>query len=254
MEHTQPQEIEISKEEMGFQLEKLAESLSITGIELTEKVKQAFDIYTRELLKWNTVINLTAITELSEVMTKHFYDSIAPLNELEIPNGATFIDIGTGAGFPGLPIKLLRPDIKLTLFDSLKKRVDFLKNTCEALQLKDITFIHARAEDAAKLKQYREKYDFTAARAVASLNVLCEYCLPFVKKGGIFIAYKGQKGTNELKQAENAIKLLGGEAFRTIDYKLPDEEGERQIILIKKILQTSPEYPRKTQIISKNPL
>lgn len=191
------------------------------------------------LCEGNQKMNLTAITEKDEVFIKHFLDSILPVEEVK--HGASVIDVGAGAGFPGLPIKIVRPDIKLTMLDALNKRVEFLLNTCLKLNI-SANCIHARAEDF--VKQKREKFDIAMARAVAPLNTLVEYLLPFVKIGGLVLAYKGSNAEAELANAQKAITCLGGQFVKMLNYNLPNNFGERNIIVIKKICPTPAGYPR----------
>ena len=207
------------------------------------------NIYAEFLVDYNKNVNLTAITEPREILIKHFIDSVVPLRYIDIPNGASLIDVGTGAGFPSIPIKLFRPDIKLTLLDSLDKRITFLKLLCEKLEI-EADFIHGRAEDISKTTEYREKFDFSCARAVANLSVLSEYCLPFVKVGGSFISLKGP--SEEIASAESAITLLGGQLSSVTDYEI-DGDG-RRLILVKKVSQTPSKYPRNSAQIKKKPL
>lgn len=252
--YKEPSEVEIDNVLLNSHLEALKVMLQNDGIVLDDLAKEKLNRFTRYLLKWNTVINLTAITDIEQIILKHYYDCIAPLLKLNIPQNASCIDVGTGAGFPSVPLKIIRPDIKLTLLDSLQKRVNFLNGAISLLDFKNTVTIHSRAEDAGLNKSYREKYDVAFARAVAPLNVLCEYCLPFVKVGGFFVAYKGLKANEEVSSSKSAIKLLGGGISDIAQVNLPNEEGVRQVILIKKISHTPPKYPRKSAIISKTPL
>ena len=207
------------------------------------------NIYADFLVEYNKNVNLTAITAPREILVKHFIDSVAPLNFLNIPNGASIIDVGTGAGFPSVPMKIFRPDLKLTLLDSLDKRITFLKLLCDKLEI-DAEFIHGRAENISKTTEYREKFDFACARAVANLSTLSEYCLPFVKVGGSFISLKGPN--ENIETASSAIELLGGELSEVNDYEI-DGEG-RCLVIIKKVSQTPPKYPRNSAQIKKKPL
>lgn len=208
-----------------------------------------FDLYYKELTAYNDKVNLTAITGKYDVFTKHFLDSILPVDE--IPNNSKLIDIGAGAGFPGLPLKIVRPDINLTMVDSLSKRVTFLNYICEKLDVKSNN-IHDRAEEFAI--KHRESYDIAVARAVAKLNTLVEYLLPLVKIGGTVIAYKGSNYKDELDEAENAIGMLGGTVEKIINFTLPNDFGERNIIIIKKINSTPPKYPRGRNLPKTNPI
>lgn len=229
---------------------KLKEYSAEMGIALDDTALERFDIYADELAKANKTMNLTAITEPDEIIVKHFADSLEILKYCAVPKDAGMIDVGTGAGFPGLPLLIVRNDIKLTLLDSLKKRLTFLDGVLNKCSL-DAKIIHARAEDAGKEECLRETFDFATARAVAPLNVLAEYCIPFVKVGGYFAALKGTR--EDFSSAEQAIKELGGEITDNISYKLPNGDG-RSIIIIKKISQTSTIYPRNSKKITVRPL
>lgn len=222
--------------------------------ELTLTAEQAgkFQLYLETLLDWNTRMNLTAITEPEEVAVKHFIDSLLLLRYLEVPKGAKVADIGTGAGFPSVPLALARPDLHLTLADSLNKRVGFLTELCALLGV-DAHCVHGRAEDLAHRPELRERHDVVTARAVARLRELSEYCLPFVKVGGCFAALKGPELTEELGEAKPAIRLLGGELRAVNEYSLPDG-GRRTLVLIEKISQTATKYPRSPGKIAKSPL
>ena len=208
-------------------------------LDLINTNKDKFDTYYQNLVSYNEHTNLTAITEESEVYTKHFLDSILSIDE--IPMGASVVDVGTGAGFPGLPIKIVRPDVYLTMVDSLNKRVIFLNEVCDKLNLKSKAY-HSRAEDFAK--NNREKYDIATARAVARLNTLVEYLLPLTKVGGKLIIYKGSNYAEELAEAKTAISLLGGRFNKVLNFNLPNNAGERNIIIIDKISPTPAKYPR----------
>lgn len=220
---------------------------------LDTKQQEQLNMYGNLLVEWNEKINLTAITEPQEVVFKHFLDCLLFFKCSQVPQGAKIIDVGTGAGFPGLVLKIARPDIKLTLLDSLNKRITFLNEVIEKLGLEDVETIHARAEEGARKDALRESFDIATARAVAPMNVLSEYCLPFVKKGGQFIALKGPAAENETLNAKKAISLLGGEKPIVIKENI-EEIGERVIVRVKKISQTSPKYPRNSAKISKQPL
>ncbi len=213
-----------------------------------ERLKQ----YGRLLIEWNEKMNLTAITEPDEILIKHFYDCILFFKNINVPQGASVIDVGTGAGFPGMVLKIVRPDIKLTLLDSLNKRITFLDAVLSEIGLEAET-VHARAEELARDAAYREKYDIACARAVARLNVLSEYCLPYVKVGGTFVSMKGPAAEEELVQAEQAVRLLGGEKTKILHETLPDGSG-RCFVAIKKSSQTPTKYPRNSGKISKQPL
>ena len=232
----------------------LTQSANEYGLQLTEKQLDGFTIYFEELVEWNEKVNLTAITAPQDVAIKHMIDSLSCYDEEIFKKGATVIDVGTGAGFPGLPLKIFCPDIKLTLFDSLNKRILFLQAVAEKLGINDINFIHSRAEDGGKSKQHREQYDIVVSRAVARLNILCEWCLPFVAVGGSFIALKGSQYSQELEEATGAIRLLGGEIAKVQKIKLPGIDDVRAVIYIKKIKRTPSAYPRRPGTAEKNPL
>lgn len=225
------------------------EKFSEYSLDLTEELYRKLDIYAKFLCEYNEKVNLTAITDSEGILIKHFIDSIIPVVKTDIPLNASFIDVGTGAGFPSVPLKLYRPDLKVTLLDGLNKRIIFLQQLCDKLDI-ECECIHERAEILAKNPDYREKYDIASARAVASMPVLCEYCMPFVKKDGIFIAMKGKN--EDVKDAEKAVKILGGKIADDIHYTIADEA--RKIFIIKKISQTSPKYPRNSGQIKSRPL
>ena len=219
------------------------------GLELTEEQYKKFDKYAKFLVEYNKNVNLTAITEPQEILVKHFIDSILLEKYTDIPYNMSLIDVGTGAGFPSIPLKIIRNDIKITLLDSLAKRITFLEKLCSILEI-DAEFIHGRAEDIARNFKYRESFDFSCARAVANLSVLSEYCMPFVKNGGVFLSMKGPN--EDIASADNAIKILGGKIDKIIDYKL--ELDSRKIIVVKKISQTPTKYPRNSSQIKKKSL
>lgn len=222
------------------------------NIYLDEKAEERFEIYKNLLIEGNKVVNLTAITEPKEIYIKHFFDSLLFFKAAKVKEKSKIIDVGTGAGFPGLALKIANPDINLTLLDGLNKRLLFLKEVLEKTGL-EAEIVHKRAEEGGRDKKFRENFDFATARAVKNMPVLCEYCLPYVKKGGSFIALKGAGGTEELKAAENAIRQLGGKTDKVLAENLP--EGDKRIIInIKKISQTSPNFPRDNAKISKKPL
>jgi len=224
------------------------------NIELSENQIQQFRRYKELLIEWNEKMNLTAIEDEYDIVIKHFIDSISCFSTKLIEKGLKLIDIGTGAGFPGIPIKIAAPEMEVVLLDSLNKRVNFLNAVINELNLKGITAIHGRAEDIAHKKEHREKYDIAVARAVANLSVLSEYCIPFVKTGGYFISMKGPNVNDELTQAQNAFKILGGEFKEKLDIKLPKADITHSIIVIKKLLQCPTKYPRKAGKPSKEPL
>ncbi|MEB7777140.1 16S rRNA (guanine(527)-N(7))-methyltransferase RsmG [Staphylococcus equorum] len=234
-------------------VEWLTKQLSTQGIELSEEQQRQFQTYYQMLVEWNEKINLTSITEEHEVYLKHFYDSIAPSFYTDLTKELTICDIGAGAGFPSIPLKIIYPNLKVTIVDSLNKRIKFLNQLAEALDLENVNFVHDRAETFGK-GVYRESYDIVTARAVARLSVLSELCLPLVKKGGQFIALKSSKGEEELEEARFGLGILGGKVGETISYELPEEAGERQMILIDKRSQTPKKYPRKPGTPNKSPL
>jgi len=219
-------------------------------LQLDDVALKRLEKYAKLLVEWNEKINLTAILDPEGIAVKHFLDCLMIFKYVDIPLGASVIDIGTGAGFPGVVMKIARPDIKLTLMDSLAKRITFLENLCNELEL-DVTTIHSRAEDITSTQ--REGYDFAVARAVANMRVLTEYCLPFVKVGGSFIAMKGASAEEETSEATKAISVLGGVLNKKDMFNLGDL-GVRGIINVKKISQTSTKYPRNPGKISKQPL
>ena len=221
-------------------------------IEISDSQLLQFEQYAELLKEWNEKMNLTAITDDEGIAVKHFIDSIAVLKFHDFNSNEKVIDIGTGAGFPGIPLKIMRPGIMLTLLDSLNKRLVFLEEVCKNLAL-HAELIHARAEEYSLKPQYREQYDTAISRAVANLPALCEYCIPYVKVGGTFVSMKGPDGEKELEAAENAINLLGAKKENICQTILPDE-SERIIITIQKIKNTPPKYPRRGQKINKNPL
>ena len=222
------------------------------GIELVEEEISRFDMLAERLIEQNKTMNLTAITEPDEVVIKHFVDSISLLSAVTPEKGAKILDLGTGAGFPGIPLLICRPDINLTMVDSTAKKLKYVASTVEALGLNAET-LHSRAEEAGKQPEYREQYDIVCSRAVAALNLLCEYCLPFVKVGGIFAAMKSAKADEEIALAKNALKTLGGKIIDKKTFTLSDG-GERTIILIKKVSQIPSKYPRPSAQIAKKPL
>lgn len=241
-----------SKEEFARKiLQKGAESF---GIQLTKQQVDQFFEYYRLLVQWNEFMNLTAITEMEEVMEKHFVDSLALSKAAEVGNIETLIDVGTGAGFPGIPLKIAYPHLRVVLLDSLNKRVKFLSTVIETLGLTNIQAVHGRAEDAARQKDYREQFDAAVSRAVANMASLSEYCLPFIKVGGVFVPYKSGNIEEELKDAGKAVKTLGGTIRRVEKFQLPDTDIERSLVLIEKTERTDKRYPRKAGLPSKEPI
>lgn len=232
--------------------ERLISSAAGYGIELLPDQAERFQVYLRLLTEWNEKMNLTAIKEPDEIAEKHFLDSVLLLNCLDFPRGAKLIDVGTGAGFPGVPLLILRPDLRLTLMDGLNKRLIFLDALLKELSLK-AELVHARAEEGGRDAKYRMRFDFASARAVARLPVLCEYCLPFLKPGGVFAAMKGPKPQAEIKSAENAVRLLGCKTDAVHEYALPGGDG-RSLILIRRTGPLPELYPRHGAKIAKSPL
>lgn len=230
----------------------MIERFETAGLEITPEQSEKLQILMDFMLEYNKNVNLTRITEPEEVIEKHYIDSILPLKLFSVPRGTSIVDIGTGAGFPSLPMKIYRPDLKFTLIDSLGKRITYLNLACEKLGISCET-LHARSEEAARNKKYREAFDFATARAVAALNVLCEWCLPYVKKEGYFLALKGAEGENEVENAKNAIEKLGGSLENAIKYQLPGGD-KRCLVVIKKTKETPPVYPRNSGVIAKKPL
>lgn len=230
----------------------LKENAASLGIELNETALERFDRLAELLIEQNKTMNLTAITDPDEVVIKHFADSISLFKAVIPEENAKILDLGTGAGFPGIPLLITRPDLNLTMVDSTAKKLGYVARTVETLGLEAET-LHARAEEAGKKPEYREQYDIVCSRAVAALNVLSEYCLPFVKVGGVFVAMKSAKAEEEIADAKKALGILGGKIVDKITFTLSDG-GERTLIVIKKISQTSPKYPRVSAQIAKKPL
>ncbi len=222
------------------------------GIELDELALDRFDKYAQLLIEWNEKINLTAITQPDEIVLKHFVDSLMLLKYLDIKENSKVIDVGTGAGFPGVALLIARPDLNVTLLDSTKKKLNVIENILSEINL-DAKIVHSRAEEAGRLPEFREKYDIVTARAVSNLRDLSEYCLPFAKVSGIFAPLKSVGADEELENAKRSIKTLGGEFCKMEKFSI-ENCGERSIIIIKKISQTSSKYPRASAQIAKNPL
>ncbi len=213
-----------------------------------------FEKFKDLLIEWNKKINITSIENEEEIYLKHFIDSVIIKKYVIIKEGSKTIDVGTGGGFPGIPLKLIDNEMKITLLDSLNKRIKFLDETVKELDLKDVECIHGRAEELGQDKKYREKYDYGFSRAVASLNVLLEYVLPFIKKDGLFIAFKGSNFNDEIQESKNALELLGGEIIDLKEYDLPESDISRSLIVIKKIKNTPNKYPRRPGTPNKKPL
>ena len=230
------------------------QELEMLGIQLTDVQKEQFDRYYELLIEWNRVMNLTGITEYDEVNLKHFTDSLTIVRIKNMKNVSTLIDVGTGAGFPGIPIKIAFPHIKVTLLDSLNKRIKFLNQVVEELDLKDVVTLHGRAEDYAKKQEYREQFDLCVSRAVANLSTLSEYCLPFVKKEGCFISYKSADSDEEIQQSQNALDILGGKIEKVDKFVLPGSDVGRALVMVEKVKNTPKKYPRKAGMPSKEPL
>jgi len=224
------------------------------GISLNEKQIEQFITYFEMLVEWNEFMNLTAITEYEDVMKKHFVDSISLIKAYDVSKNVTVIDIGTGAGFPGLALKIAYPNLQITLLDSLNKRIKFLDEVITELGLTGIDTIHGRAEDFAKPDKLREKYDLCVSRAVANMSTLAEFCLPFVKVGGQFISYKSEKIVEEMETAGKAISILGGKIDGQVEFNLPDSDIYRNLFIIKKVKHTPGKYPRKAGLPAKEPL
>ncbi len=224
------------------------------NIRLSEGQIQQFIKYYNILIETNKVMNLTAITAPKEVIEKHFIDSLSIVKAVDINKNINVIDIGTGAGFPGIPLKISYPQLRITLLDSLNKRIGFLNDVIKLLKLENIETIHGRSEEYGKNKKYREQYDLCVSRAVANLSILSEYCIPFVKIGGKFVAYKSGRCREEVNQAENAVDKLGGKVGKIVDFCIDNTDISRSLVVIDKVMATKTAYPRKAGIPSKEPL
>lgn len=224
------------------------------GIQLTDNQINQFETYYELLVEWNKVMNLTGITEYNEVMQKHFVDSLSIVRAVDMGQCKKVLDMGTGAGFPGIPIKIVFPHLEVVLLDSLNKRIKFLNEVIEKLGLSDITAIHGRAEDYAKQKEYREMFDLCVSRAVANLSSLCEYCIPYTMLHGKFISYKSGNIEEELANAKNAVFLLGGKMQKTEKFTLPGSDIERSLVVIEKVKKSPGKYPRKAGLPAKEPI
>lgn len=224
------------------------------GVTLTDKQIEQFEKYYELLVEWNKVMNLTGITEFDEVMQKHFVDSVAAAKYAEMEKVNSLIDVGTGAGFPGIPLKIVYPHIQVTLLDSLNKRIKFLEEVVDNLGLTGIETVHGRAEDAAKKAEYREQFDLSVSRAVANLASLTEYCLPFVKVGGKFVSYKSVSVDEEITQSKKVVYVLGGEIEKVEKFNLPESDMERALVIVEKKRSTPKKYPRKAGMPTKEPL
>lgn len=224
------------------------------GIQLTETQVNQFETYYELLVEWNKVMNLTGITEYDEVMQKHFVDSLSIVKAADLGQCKKVLDMGTGAGFPGIPIKIVYPHLEVVLLDSLNKRIKFLNEVIGKLGLSGITAIHGRAEDYAKQKEYREMFDLCVSRAVANLASLSEYCIPYTMLHGNFISYKAGSIEDELQNAKNAVFLLGGKMKDTVKFTLPGSDIERSLVVIEKVKKTPGKYPRKAGLPAKEPI
>lgn len=222
--------------------------------ELTTFQKEQFNKFYDILIDWNKVMNLTAITEYEEVLKKHFLDSLSITKVINLEEIQSVIDVGTGAGFPGIPLKITFPHLKVTLLDSLNKRIRFLDEVICELGLKNVDTIHGRAEDIGRMEKYREQYDLCVSRAVANLATLSEYCLPYIKVGGIFVSYKSGNIEEEIKNSRKAVDLLGGVIKETVKFELPGTDIRRSFVIIEKQKNTPKKYPRKAGLPSKEPL
>lgn len=239
---------------MGYQLERFQDGLKELGIFLTEEQLNQFLTFYELLIEKNKVVNLTAITEYNEVVEKHFLDSLSLARIINLDQPLKILDLGTGAGFPGIPLKLAFPKLELVLMDSLNKRIVFLEEVISELGLSRIKAVHGRAEEMARKSGYRENFDFCVSRAVANLSSLSEYCIPFVKQGGFFVSYKSGDIEEEICQAKKAVNILGGEIERIDKFVLSGTDISRSLIKIKKRKKTPGIYPRKAGMPTKKPL
>lgn len=239
---------------MRDKIDLLIQKLRLLDITISEKQTEQFLIFYEMIINKNKVMNLTSITEAVEVMDKHFLDSLAVKRIYDLNRKVSVIDVGTGAGFPGIPLKIVFPEIHIVLLDSLNKRVQFLKDVVRTLGLESVECIHGRSEDIGRIDEYREKFDLCVSRAVASLSVLSELCIPFVKIGGRFISYKAGNSAEEIEDAKNAVRKLGGKVRRAEQFLLPGTELERVFVEIEKVKETEKKYPRRAGIPERIPL
>lgn len=239
---------------MNYNLEKFRHGLEELHISLSDSQMDQFMRYYELLIEKNKVMNLTGITEFDEVIEKHFLDSLSLVKAVPDLKNQKILDMGTGAGFPGIPLKIAFPDLNIVLMDSLNKRILFLQDVIEQLGLNKITAVHDRAEEMARKKEYRQQFDLCVSRAVANLSSLSEYCLPFVSIGGYFVPYKSSDIDEEVQQAKKAVYLLGGKIEDIVKFRLPDSEQNRSLVLIKKEKGTPKEYPRKAGTPTKKPI
>lgn len=224
------------------------------GIDFDEIAYEKFIRYSEMLIDWNSRINLTAITDMDGIIKKHFIDSLKIFEFTKLSKALKVIDVGTGAGFPGIPMKIVNNEFELTLLDSLNKRIEYLKEVCRELGLNNVNFVHSRAEDGAKMPEHREKYDIAVSRAVANMAVLSELCLPFVRQGGYFIALKGPGVETELNEAKRAISEMGGKLLEVINVTIKDTDLNHNIVVVEKVSRTPQKYPRQAGIVTKKPI
>lgn len=239
---------------MSKDKELLIQGMKELGLEITKYQQEQFIRYYEMLIEKNKVMNLTAITDFEEVIVKHFIDSLLVVKSIDINKFDSMIDVGTGAGFPGIPIKIMFPDIHITLLDSLNKRLIFLNEVVKELKLANINTVHGRAEDIAHKEEYRENYDLCVSRAVANLSTLSEYCIPFIKKGGKFVSYKSSVSDTEISESEKAVTILGGEILTRETIPLPCSDMNRTMVVIEKKNNTPKKYPRKAGTPAKEPI
>lgn len=235
-------------------IDMLRDGAKLYDIELSDNQVEQFIRYKELLVEWNQKMNLTAITDDEGVIKKHFIDSISIIKTGVIREGMSVIDVGTGAGFPGIVIKIIMPEVRVVLLDALNKRINFLNTVINELKLNGIEAVHGRAEDMARKPEFRERFDIATARAVANMTVLSEYCIPYVKQGGYFLALKGPMAEDELTASKNAIGTLGGKFIQIIDTEIPGDEMKHKIVVVEKVNTTSAKYPRKAGQIEKKPI